>query len=97
LIDRLKKAAVFGAAMAVAGVFALAAAFCALYGLLSIVLDEPWAAALSALTFAIVFGAFALTHKPPARKRSSHGDDAQGEHHNPLSGRRRRRPPARRS
>ena len=72
--------------MAVAGAFALAAAFCALYGLLSMVVDEPWAAAITALTFAVVFGAFALTHKPPARKRSSHGDDAPGEHPNSLSG-----------
>ncbi|MBW3560001.1 MAG: hypothetical protein KY446_01210 [Proteobacteria bacterium] len=79
----MKKTAVFGAAMAVAGVFALAAAFCALYGLLEMVVDGPWAAAITALTFAAVFGVFALTHKPPKSKRSS-GDD--GEHHGALAG-----------
>lgn len=70
--------------MAVAGVFALAAAFCALYGLLEMVVDEPWAAAITALTFAAVFGVFALTHKPPKGKRAS--QDESGEHHGALAG-----------
>lgn len=70
--------------MAVAGAFALAAVFCALFGLMSLVVDEPWAAAITAATFAAVFAIFALTHKPPAPKRRSHGDD-EGEHHSPLA------------
>ena len=85
MIDRLKKAAVFGAALAVAGVFALAAAFCALFGLLTLVMDEPWAAAVTALVFAAVFAAFALTHKPPKAKRHGHDGDGGEEHHNPLA------------
>lgn len=67
--------------MAVAGAFALAAAFCALYALLATVLDDPWAAAVTALTFAAVFGVFALTHKPGGGKRH-----ADGDHSGPLAG-----------
>jgi cytochrome c biogenesis factor len=69
--------------MAVAGVFALAAAFCALFGLMSLVVDGPWAAAITAATFAAVFAIFALTHKPPPKRRSR--DEDEGEHHSPLA------------
>lgn len=83
MIDRLKKTAVFGAALAVAGAFALAAAFCALFGLVSLVVDEPWAAAITAATFAAVFAIFAFTHKPPAKPQKHHDDE--GGHHSPLA------------
>jgi hypothetical protein len=83
LIDRLKKTAIFGAALAVAGVFALVAAFCALFGIMSIVMDEPWAAAVTAATFAAVFAIFAFTHKPPA-KPAKHPDD-HGSGHSPMA------------
>ena len=82
MIDRLKKTAVFGAALAVAGLFGLVAAFCALFGLMSLVMDEPWAAAVTAATFAAVFAIFAFTHKPPP-KPQRHDDD--GQHHSPLA------------
>lgn len=85
MIDRLKKTAVFGAALAVAGAFALAAAFCALYGLLETVVDGPWAAAITAAVFAAVFAVFALTHKPPAKKHRGHDGGPESEHHNPLA------------
>jgi len=84
LIDRLKKTAVFGAALAVAGLFGLVAAFCALFGLVSLVVDEPWAAAITAATFAGVFAIFALTHKPPAKKRRS-DEDEEGGHESPVA------------
>ena len=84
MIDRLKKAAVYGAILAVAGAFALAAAACALFGLLSLVVDEPWAAALTALIFALAFFAVAQTQKPPKKPARKH-DDPDGEQHNRLA------------
>lgn len=83
MIDRLKKAAAYGAVLAVAGVFALAAAACALFGLLSLVMDEPWAAALTMLIFAGAAFAVAQTQKPAKKKPAS--EDDEGEHHNPLA------------
>lgn len=83
MIDRLKKAAVYGAVLAVAGVFALTAAACALFGLLDLVMDEPWAAAVTMLVFALLFFALAMTQKPA--KKHKDADDAEGEHHNPLA------------
>ena len=86
MIDRLKKAAVYGAILAVAGVFALAAAACALFGLLSLVVDEPWAAALTALIFAVLFFVVAQTQKPPKKAARKHDEPDEGEHHNRLAG-----------
>jgi hypothetical protein len=85
LIDRLKKAAVYGAILAVAGVFALAAAACALFGLLSLFLDEPWAATLTALIFAIIFFAVAQTQKPPKKAARKQDEAEGGESHNRLA------------
>ena len=78
MIDRIKKAAVYGAILAVAGVFALAAAFCAVFGLLDMVMDGPWAAAVTALIFAVLFFVIAQTRKPKAAR---HEHAAAGEHH----------------
>lgn len=79
MIDRIKKAAVYGAILAVAGVFALAAAFCAVFGLLGMVMDEPWAAALTALAFSVLFFVLAQTRRPSKAGRHEHAEG--GEHH----------------
>lgn len=77
IIDRLianaRAKLITGAALGVAGVFALVAAFCAVYGGFEMLVPPPFAAALAALSFAIVIAVAGLiiggmaANKVPAR------------------------------